>query len=89
MLAAVEPYVHLVGIINHRDRLPIRQVNPDTAPSRGSIPPASAPVACSAVGPPRHAATLTHRTSSLLRLGHQARAIAPGERPRINHTSTE
>src|SRR5207302_1026568 len=35
------------------------------------------------------AATLTHRTSSSLRLGHQARTTAPGGRSCINHTPAE
>ena len=34
--------------------------------------------------PPCHAANLAHRTSSCLRLGHQARTIAPGGRSRLN-----
>src|SRR5208282_5646212 len=35
------------------------------------------------------AATLTHRTSSSLRLGHQARTTAPGGRSCINHIPAE
>ena len=75
-------------MINHRDRLLVlRQVDADNRaitrqhlaqPLPPRIPP---PV------PPGRAATLAHRTSSSLRLGHQARTTAPGGRSCINRTT--
>jgi hypothetical protein len=75
-------------MIDHRQRLLLlsqvdpghpaipRQQRPQPLPPR--VPP---PV------PPRHpaAATLTHRTSSSLRLGHQARTTAPRGRSHLSH----
>src|SRR5262249_25156051 len=75
-------------VINHRQRLLVPgQVDPDHRAVAGQqlaqpLPPRVPPSV-----PPRHAATLTHRTSSSLRLGHQARTTAPGGRPRLSRIS--
>ena len=72
-------------MIDHRDRLLIlRQVNPDHRAITRQHRPQPLPPRVPPPVPPGHAATLAHRTSSWLRLGHQARTIAPGGRPRLN-----
>ena len=77
----------------HRDPPPRSPACPPPGRSRSPRhPAAAAPAAAPAALPPpvsprrATAATLTHRTSSLLRLGHQARTIAPGGRSRTSHT---
>ena len=78
-------------MINHRDRLLIlRQVDPDhRAATRQHRPQPLPPRIPPPVPPASRAATLTHRTSPSLRLGHQARTTAPGGRSGINHTPAE
>ena len=72
-------------MINHRDRLLVlRQVNPDhraiTRQHRPQPLPPRVPRRS-----PRVMPLPLYRTSSLVAPGHQARTIAPGGRPRLNH----
>jgi hypothetical protein len=77
-------------MINHRDRLLIlTQVDPDHRSITGQQLPQSLPPRIPPPVTSRRAATLTHRTSSSLRLGHQARTTAPGGRSCISHTPAE
>ena len=77
-------YPHIM--INHRDRLLlIPQIDTDHRAITRQQPSQPLPPRIPPPVTPRHVATLTHRTSSSLRMGHQARTLAPGGRPRINH----
>ena len=68
-------------------RIVFRQVDPDHRAIPRQQPAQPLPPRVPPPVPPRRAATLAHRTSSLLRLGHQARTIAPGGRSRITDIS--
>ena len=83
-LARQHPHI----MINHRDRLLVlRQIDPDHHAITRQQPPQPLPPRIPPPIAPRHAAaaTLTRRTSSSLRLGHQARTTAPGGRSCISH----
>jgi hypothetical protein len=74
-------------MINHRDRLLlIPQIDADHSPVTRQKPPQPLPPRIPPPVTPRHAATLTHKTSSSCDRDTKPGLSHQGGRPRINHT---